>query len=121
MRKVLVRELLYVDDAAIVDESANELQTLIDKLNNACQKFGLNISHSKTKVLAQNAAAAPHITIDDQPLEVVNEFCYLGAKISSDLLLDREINNRIAKAMSTMQDYKNESERTRCSLAPLNL
>ena len=39
LKKVLVRELLYADDAAIVAESANELQTLIDKLNNACQRY----------------------------------------------------------------------------------
>ena len=106
LKSVLVRELLYADDAAIVAESANELQTLIDKLDDACQKFGLSISQNKTKVLAQNSEIVPCITIGGHPLEVVDEFCYLGAKISSNVLLDGDINSRIAKAMGTMAKLK---------------
>ena len=56
----------------------------------------LNISHSKTKVLTQNDAVESCITISGLHLQEVNEFCYLGAKISNVMPKDGEINIRIA-------------------------
>ena len=53
--------------------------------------------------MAQNAEIAPCISIDGQPLEVVEDFCYLGSKISNDVLMTKDINNRIAKAISLLQ------------------
>ena len=102
---MLVRELLNADGAVIIAKSENVLQTLIDKLDNACQIFGLSISQNKTKVLDQNDAIVPSITIGGHTLEVVDDFCYLGAKISSDVLLDGGISSRIAKAMGTMARF----------------
>ena len=52
--------------------------------------------------MAQNTEIAPCITIEGQTLEVVEDFCYLGSKISNDVLMTKDINNRIAKAMDTM-------------------
>ena len=57
-------------------------------------------------MLSQDAAVEPCITIGGLPPEE-NEFCYLGAKISSDVLLDGEINSRLAKAMSTKARLEN--------------
>ncbi|KAK6965621.1 Craniofacial development 2 [Biomphalaria glabrata] len=102
VRKLLVRELLYAEDAAIVADSDIQLQSLVDKLSAACQKFGLNVSQSKTKILVQNTNTAAQVSINGQPLEIVDHFCYLLSIISNNTLLDKDINNRIAKAMATM-------------------
>jgi hypothetical protein len=59
--------------------------------------------------------------IGGQPLEVVNEFGYLGAKISIDVLLhNMEINNIIAKVMGDMDRLQKQVRVTRCPFTPLN-
>ena len=48
VRRVLIRELLYADDAAIVAHSETELQSLCSSFAKACSEFGLKISLGKT-------------------------------------------------------------------------
>ncbi len=52
--KVLIRELLFADDAALASHSEAGLQRLVDKLYHACKEFGLTISLKKTNILAQS-------------------------------------------------------------------
>ena len=48
VRKVLVRELLFADDAALVSHTEEGLQCLLSKFADACKEFGLTISIKKT-------------------------------------------------------------------------
>ena len=98
----LVRELLFADDAALTSHSETGLQTLIDRLSQACKEFGLTISLKKTNILTQGAVTAPTITIDNTPLELVESFKYLGSTIASSPSLDMEISSRIGKAAGVM-------------------
>ena len=57
-----------------------------------------------TEVLHQRAPQEeyhpPHISIDETELNTVHKFAYLGCIISSDAKIDKEIDNRLAKANS---------------------
>ena len=99
---VLIRELLFADDAALATHSEAALQRLISSFANACKEFGLTISLKKTEVMGQDVSEVPHITIEDHTLGVTDTFTYLGSKISSNLSLDAELNARIGKAATTM-------------------
>ena len=101
-RTVLIRELLFADDAALVSHTEQGLQELVDAFASACRDFGLTISLKKTQILTQSVASPPAITIEGQALDVVEEFTYLGSCVTSKLSLDTEINRRIGKASSTM-------------------
>ena len=102
VRTVLIRELLFADDAALVTHKEEELQQLINQLSHACNEFGLSISINKTQVMGQGVLSPPSITIGNQVLGVADHFTYLGSTISSNLSLDNEIDKRIAKAASVM-------------------
>ena len=102
VKLILIRELLFADDAAIVSHSVAHLQRLVDRFAYACKEFGLTISLKKTKVMAQNSDTPPVITIGGQPLEVVPTFTYLGSTVSNSVNLDFELNSRIGKAAGTM-------------------
>ena len=102
IRKVLIREMLFADDAAVISHTEEGLQELIDCFSSACQKFGLTVSIKKTEVMSQNVATPPVITIDNKPLQVSDHFTYLGSTVSSNLSLDPEIDRRIGKAAGTM-------------------
>ena len=51
VRKVLIREMLFADDAAVVSHTEEGLQNLITSFSNACKGFGLTISVKKTEVM----------------------------------------------------------------------
>lgn len=98
IKKVLIREMLFADDAAFVSHTEEGLQILIDDFSRACKDFGLTISIKKTEVLAQDTTSNPTICIDNQTLKSVDTFKYLGSTVSSTLTLDSELNCRIGRA-----------------------
>ena len=100
-RLILIRELLFADDAALVAHSETKLQNLMDRLSEACDKFGLTISVKKTVVVGQGVPSPPIITLNNTPLEVVDKFCYLGSTVTDSVSLDEELNIRIGKAATT--------------------
>ena len=81
----------------------SDLQFIMSKFAEAAQLFGLTISLSKTEVLHQPAPGSltppPSMHIDNTQLKMVDSFKYVGSVISSDDSLDKEISNRISKAM----------------------
>ena len=102
VRKVLIRDMLFADDAAVVTHTQEELQSLMDCFSQTCKDFGLTISLKKTNVLGQDTEAPPVITIDDYELDAVSQFTYLGSTITDNLSVDAEIDKRIGKAASTL-------------------
>ena len=100
--EVLIREMLFADDAALTAHTEHGLQQLVSRLSQACKEFGLTISLKKTNVMAQGTDHPPTITIDGQVLEAVDNFTYLGSTVSSSLTLEAEVNSRIAKAAAVM-------------------
>ena len=101
IKHVMIRELLYADDAAFIAHTEAEVQAMCDAFSAACDEFGLKISISKTVVLAQNTPSIPNVTINGSSLEVVRKFTYLGSTISDDNSLDNELDIRIGRASTT--------------------
>ncbi len=101
MKRVLVLELLYADDAAFVAHTEQEIQEMYNSSAAACTEFGLTISLSKTVVKAQNVPAPPHVTINGTVLSVVEKFVYLGSNLTANNSLDAELNTRIGHASTT--------------------
>ena len=99
VRTILVLELLFADDAALVSYSAEGLQRLLDKFSAACAEFTLVISTKKSVVLHQGIATP--ITVNDQELGTVDSFAYLGSIMNNQLSIEQEIQVRIGRAAST--------------------
>ncbi|KAI8494032.1 hypothetical protein Bbelb_283790 [Branchiostoma belcheri] len=104
--RVLLRELLFADDAALASHSEQGLQRLPDCFSSACHEFSLTISIKKTVVMVQNAPCPPLITVNDSSLAVVDRFTYLGSTATHNLSLDIGINTRIGRAASVMSKLK---------------
>ncbi|XP_050707960.1 uncharacterized protein LOC126993145 [Eriocheir sinensis] len=102
VQRKCVRDFLFADDAAVTAHSAEGLQQLMIRFNEACDDFGLTISLKKTQVMGQDVDQPPDIRIADHRLDVVHDFVYLGSTISDSLSLDAELNRRIGKAATTM-------------------
>ena len=100
--EALIRDMLFVDDVAVLAHTQRELQLLMDCFSQACKDFRLIISLKKTNILGQDTLAPPVITINDYELEAIHQFMYLGSTITDNLSLDPEIDKRIKKAATTL-------------------
>ena len=101
---MLMRELLFADDSALVAHSAEEMQNIVDVFSNASKKFGLKINIKKTEMLYQPNSTGTReddIMVDGNKLNSILEFTYLGSTISSDGYNDDEIQRRMAKARAS--------------------
>ena len=98
--KVLIRDLLFADDCARLAHTVDDIQAITNA--RSAHRFGLTISLKKTEVIYQPKTGAdytaPTITIDNNPLNVVDKFTYLGSTISQNALIDDHISARIGKA-----------------------
>ena len=101
---ILIRELLFADDSALLAHSAEEIQRIINAFSDASKKFGLKINIKKTEVLYQpNSTRTKEVDImvDGIKLDSVPEFTYLGSTVSKDGQIDAEIQKRMAKASAS--------------------
>lgn len=79
VRESTVRQLLFADDAALVSHKES-LQRLLDR------------SLKKTLIMYQGSAGFnSEITLDENRLSSVDNFCYLGSTLTKNLDLNNEI------------------------------
>ena len=98
---ILVRELLFADDSALIAHSAEEIQRIVDAFANASSKFGLKINIKKTEVMFQpnsTMTMEEDINVDETTLTQVKEFTYLGSIIASVGHIEAELQKRMSKA-----------------------
>ena len=98
VRDIVVHELQFADDCALVAHSLEDLQEITSHFVSAAKDFGLTIGLKKTEVLYQPAPGSiyvePTVLIDDTHLSPVTKFCYLGSIMSSSASLDLEVESR---------------------------
>ena len=76
---ILMRELLFADDSALVAHSAEEMQKIVDAFSDTSKKFGLKINIKKTEVLYQTKSTRTREVdsmVDGNKLNSVLEFTY---------------------------------------------
>ena len=110
--KNTINDFLFADDCALNAATEADMQYSVDKFSEACNNFGLTISTKKTEVMHQPAPGKPYfepnITINGQRLNAVEKFTYLGSTLSRNVVIDDEVNARLAKASSAFgRLYKN--------------
>ena len=76
-----INNLRYADDTTITAES-EELKSLLMKVKEESEKVGLKLNIQKTK----NMASGPITSweIDEETVETVSDFIFLGSKITVD-------------------------------------
>ena len=90
-----INNLRFADDIALIAESEEELQTLVDKVHHSSSTLGLKININKTEV--QNISKEPkhiHIMIDGKELTQVDNFTYTWEELSAKMDPIHRISNR---------------------------
>ena len=74
--------MLFADDMVILGKSPSDLQNSLNRLHEYCGTWGLEVNIEKTKIMVFRKRGPlksdENWSFDNQPLEVVNDFNYLG-------------------------------------------
>ena len=87
-----INNLRYADDTTLMAES-EELKSLLMKVKEESEKFGLKLNIQKTKIMASGPITSWEI--DGETVETVTDFIYEGSKITADGDCSREIKRRL--------------------------
>ena len=77
----------YTDDTALVAETGEQLQQMINNINDSCNKYGMSLNVKNTKVMViskKDTGEQLAITVNNTRLEQVKQYTYLGSLITDD-------------------------------------
>ena len=77
-----INNLRYADDTTLMAESEEELKSLLMKLKEESENFGLKLNIQKTKIVASGPITSWEV--DGETVETVSDFIFLGSKIIAD-------------------------------------
>ena len=75
-----INNLRYADDTTLMEESEEELKTLLMKVKEESEEVGLNLNIQKTKIMASGPITS--CQIDGEIVETVSDFVFWGSKIT---------------------------------------
>ena len=77
-----INNLRYADDTTCMEESEEELKSLLIKMKEESEKVGLKLSIQKSKIMAFSPIT--FWQIDRDTVETMADFNFLGSKITAD-------------------------------------
>ena len=77
-----INNLKYADDTTLMAESEEELKSLLMKVKEESEKVGLKLNIQKMKLMASGPITSWEI--DEETVETVPDFIFLGSKITAD-------------------------------------
>ena len=94
-----INNLRYADDTTLMAES-EELKSLLMKVKEESEKVGLKLNIQKIKIMA----SSPIISwqIDEETVETVSDFIFLGSKITAHDDCSHEIKRRLLLGRKVM-------------------
>ena len=95
-----INNLRYADDTTLMEESEEELKSLLMKVKEKSEKVGLKLNIQKTKIMASGPITSWQI--DGKTVETVADFILGGSKITADDNCCHEIKRRLLLGRKAM-------------------
>ena len=97
-----INNLRYADDTTLMAESKEELKSILVKVKEESENFGLKLNIQKTKVTASSPITSWQI--DGETVETVRYFIFLSSKITADGDCNHEIKRRLILGRKVMNN-----------------
>ena len=111
LKEASFNTLLFADDQFIISDTEDNLQKAVYILYSTSKEYNLETATKKTKVFG--FVGADHlrtkITINDETLEQVSQFTYLGCSISYQF--SNDVESKLAKFLQVIGTIKRTSFR----------
>ncbi len=104
-----LNNLRFADDTALVAETEQDIQNMIDRLCKVCKDYGMSLNAKKTKVMIISKDEnnnIGNIKAEGTDLEMVKDYKYLGTWVTSDGRCIEEVKRRIGKAKNEFWSCK---------------
>ena len=104
-----INHFMYADDLVLLSYSKTGLQNCLLKLQAFSKEKHLTISTDKTKIMIFNYSGRLYkqdFFVDNQKLEVVNTFCYLGFDVKASGVVSAARETLYSKANKAMRPLK---------------
>ena len=98
-----INNLRYADDTTLMAESEEEIKSLLMKVKEESEKFGLKLNIQKTKIMA--SCPITSCKIDGETVERVSDFIILSSKITADGDCSHEIKRRLLLGRKVMPTW----------------
>jgi len=100
-----INNLRYTDDTTLMADSEEELKSLLMRVKDKSVKAGLKLNIHKTKIIASSPITSWQI--DEEKVEKVIDFIFLGSQISLDGDCSHEIKRHLL--LERKERKKNET------------
>ena len=98
--------LRYADDTTLMEESEEELKSLLMKVKEENEKVGLKLNIQKTKIMASGPITSWEI--DGETVKTVADFIFLGSKITADGDCSHEIKRCLLLGRKVMTNLESK-------------
>ena len=95
-----INNLRYADNTTLIAEREEELKNLLMKVKEESEKVGLKLNIQKTKIMASRPITSWQI--DQETMETVTDFIFLGSKITADGDCSHEIKRHLLLGRKAM-------------------
>ena len=95
-----INNLRYADDTTFMAKSDEELKSLLMKVKEESEKVGLKLNIQKTKIMASSLITSGKI--DEETMETVTDFIFLGSTITADGDCSHEIKKHLLLERKTV-------------------
>ena len=92
-----INSLRYADDTTLMAESEEDLTSLLMKVKEESENFGLKLNIQRTKIMAPSPITSWQIDV-----ETVSDFVFWGSKITADGDCSHEIKRRLLLGREVM-------------------
>ena len=94
----------FADDIALISTTQHQVQRKTDKLTEAAQRVGLNISKTETQVTRLNCKNTEPLKFQNcNTIKETKDFTYLGAVVSTEGGCDTDMDNKLGKAKAAFR------------------
>ena len=97
-----INNLRYANDTTLMEESEDDLKSLLMKVKEESKNIGLKLNIQKTKIMASGPITSWQI--DGETVETVADFIFLGSKITADGDCSNEIKRSLLLGRKAMID-----------------
>ena len=112
-----INNFRYADDTTLMAESEEELKNLLMKVKEESEKVGLKLNIQKTKIMASGPIT--FWQIDEETVETVANFIFLGSRITAYSDFSHEIERCLLlgrKVMTNLDSIFESTETLLCRL-----
>ena len=101
-----LRDLAYADDICLLADDLEDLRVLTEAVVCEAGKVGLKVNTRKTEIMNVRTNDNRPVIIENEPLQEVDKFVYLGCEIRKDGDIRNEVSIRIGKAGAAFRNME---------------